>query len=229
MTNITLLHLSDIHAQNNLNLESISALIERESIELIVISGDITQFGTKDDIQRILALFNQLSAVVFYVTGNLDPPNSFTFTSKNVKPLEGQLKEFKGVQFVGLSGSNKTLFRTPYELTEEEIQMKLQHLKTLLDTSKPFILVSHVPPFNSGADTVRLGKPVGSSSVRDFVLKEAPLAVCTGHIHESKVITTLGKSLVINPGPARHQQAALLKIHDSATNDFSVNAKLLKF
>ncbi|MHA1639548.1 MAG: metallophosphoesterase family protein, partial [Candidatus Heimdallarchaeota archaeon] len=150
MTNITLLHLSDIHAQNNLNLEPISALIERESIELIVISGDITQFGTKDDVQRILALFNQLSAVVFYVTGNLDPPNSFTFTSKNVKPLEGQLEEFKGVQFVGLSGSNKTPFRTPYELTEEEIQMKLQHLKTLLDTSKPFILVSHVPPFNSG-------------------------------------------------------------------------------
>jgi Icc-related predicted phosphoesterase len=40
----------------------------------------------------------------------------------------------------------------------------------------------------------------GSSSVRDLILRHQPLLGLHGHIHESKGVTKLGRTLCVNPG-----------------------------
>jgi Icc-related predicted phosphoesterase len=43
-------------------------------------------------------------------------------------------------------------------------------------------------------------KPVGSTAVRDAILKHQPLLSVHGHIHESRAIKRLGRTMAINPG-----------------------------
>lgn len=42
--------------------------------------------------------------------------------------------------------------------------------------------------------------PVGSTAVRKAIEKYQPLLGLHGHIHESKGVTKIGKTLAINPG-----------------------------
>ena len=43
-------------------------------------------------------------------------------------------------------------------------------------------------------------KPVGSVAVRDSILTHQPLLSVHGHIHESRGIKKMGRTLAINPG-----------------------------
>jgi len=43
-------------------------------------------------------------------------------------------------------------------------------------------------------------KPVGSTAVRDSINKHQPLLSLHGHIHESRRIKRMGRTLAINPG-----------------------------
>ena len=76
----------------------------------------------------------------------------------------------------------------------------------------------HVPPKDCGLDDAPLldtsiyppkpvmksGQPVfvgvGSSSIRSAVERVQPMIVLTGHIHESRGIAKIGKTMVLNPG-----------------------------
>ena len=43
-------------------------------------------------------------------------------------------------------------------------------------------------------------KPVGSTAVRDAILTHQPLLSVHGHIHESRGVKQMGRTLAINPG-----------------------------
>jgi len=43
-------------------------------------------------------------------------------------------------------------------------------------------------------------KPVGSTAVREAILKYQPVLSVHGHIHESKGVKKLGQTLAMNPG-----------------------------
>jgi Icc-related predicted phosphoesterase len=43
-------------------------------------------------------------------------------------------------------------------------------------------------------------KPVGSTAVRDSIMKHQPMLSVHGHIHESRGIKKMGRTLALNPG-----------------------------
>ena len=43
-------------------------------------------------------------------------------------------------------------------------------------------------------------KPVGSTAVRDAIMKHQPMLSVHGHIHESRGVTKMGRTLTMNPG-----------------------------
>ena len=43
-------------------------------------------------------------------------------------------------------------------------------------------------------------KPVGSTAVRDAIVTHQPMLSVHGHIHESRGVTKMGRTLTINPG-----------------------------
>lgn len=69
---------------------------------------------------------------------------------------------------------------------------------------RPVLLLSHTPPFASGADLVvsKEGQvhPTGSSAVRTYAMRTDTLLVNTGHIRACTGLTRIGETLVVNTG-----------------------------
>ncbi|MDQ2630900.1 MAG: metallophosphoesterase [Actinomycetota bacterium] len=111
--------------------------------------------------------------------------------------------------------SNRTPWQTPRELDEEEIYSRLKRLVDQFEKPGQAILNVHVPPYESSLDTafevdeelryvMKGGRPhevpTGSPAVRQIIEETQPLLSLHGHIHESKGVTKIGRTVAINPG-----------------------------
>jgi len=118
-------------------------------------------------------------------------------------------------EMVSLGYSNRTPWHTPRELDEEEIYVRLKRLVDQLEEPRRAILNVHVPPYESSLDTafevdenlryvMKGGRPhevpTGSSAVRQIIEEAQPLLSLHGHIHESRGVTNIGRTVAINPG-----------------------------
>jgi Icc-related predicted phosphoesterase len=188
---LRILAFSDLHGD-----QSLIDRVKRESkgCELVLCCGDITPaHGKTIDAGRRIG---KLDVRVLAVPGNFELPNDMRTLCKELgwTDLHGKSFEINGIVFAGCGGGNVGPFRTPYELSEQEFSELLDKL----DTSKPFVLVSHCPP-KGFVDEPRQGLHVGSESIRKFVEEKQPILQFCGHIHESggKEVN-LGNTRVIN-------------------------------
>lgn len=91
--------------------------------------------------------------------------------------------------------------------SNDTIENDLCRLSEMIE--RPFVFVSHSPPFNTPLDVLDNGRHVGSRAIRRFIEKWAdkgclPVSL-HGHIHESpfrsgSIQTRLGHTLCLNPG-----------------------------
>jgi uncharacterized protein len=116
-------------------------------------------------------------------------------------------------EMLSVGWSNETPWDTPRECSEEELAAKIAALADQIEDMENAIFNIHVPPYGTGLDnapeledatTVKRGggimKAVGSTAVRDAILEYQPLLSLHGHIHESRGIQKLGRTVAINPG-----------------------------
>jgi len=128
---------------------------------------------------------------------------------------DGRVVDLEEFQVLGFGPSNRTPWDTHRELDEDEIGRRLDALGRELDPDKPLVLVAHVPPYGTQIDVApRLREdlsvviaggepvmvPVGSTAVRAFIERRQPMLSLHGHIHESRGIARLGRTIAINPG-----------------------------
>jgi Icc-related predicted phosphoesterase len=116
-----------------------------------------------------------------------------------------------GFSMLNMGWSNVTPWKTHREETEEELAVRIERLAQAVPDMDRAIFNIHVPPFNSGLDngpeldhelraTAGQTVPVGSRAVREGILRFQPLLSLHGHIHESRGVTKLGRTVCINPG-----------------------------
>ena len=116
-----------------------------------------------------------------------------------------------GFSMLNMGWSNVTPWKTHREETEEELAARIERLAQAVPDMDRAIFNIHVPPFNSGLDngpeldhelraTAGQTAPVGSRAVREGILRFQPLLSLHGHIHESRGVTKLGRTVCINPG-----------------------------
>jgi Icc-related predicted phosphoesterase len=163
----------------------------------------------------------------YAITGNDDhyEVDSVIAQSRHLHLINGNNREFQEFQVFGYPVSNRTPWNSPREKDEPSIA---QDLENQMATAKPgrngLIWNIHVPPFNSGLDLapeltkdlkpILIGGnestvPVGSHSVMAFIQKHQPMLCLHGHVHESRGIHRIGKTLCINPG-SRYNEGVLL-------------------
>ncbi|MEM1541184.1 MAG: metallophosphoesterase family protein [Ignisphaera sp.] len=202
-----ILAISDIHSYVDL----LRTVFEKEpGIEVVVFSGDIAPyqapFKTLDLIKRAIDIAKMYKVeLLIAVPGNIDIADHYDKIVDSVfVNLHKKFIEYREYIFMGLGGSNKTPFRSPFELQDEDIEKILMNiynsLKNVRNPSK-LVLVTHVPPYGTNCDRIYTGENVGSIALRKFIEIVRPLAIFCGHVHESRCVDKINETIVINPGP----------------------------
>ncbi len=186
----------DIH----MDLGGAASIQGINSADHVVITGDITNFGSSLDAEAILNRLKEINSNILAVAGNLDKPEVAGYLEDLEISLHGRGVIIDNLGIMGLGGSNFTPFKTPYEFSEEELGALLATGYEAIKNAENFILVSHTPPFQTETDKLSNGSHVGSTAVRKFIEQHQPLLCMTGHIHESAGQDYIGRTLVLNPG-----------------------------
>jgi Icc-related predicted phosphoesterase len=216
--NMRLLIVSDLHGQSS-RIPLLSSLAADGTLDVLIVCGDITHFGSMEDASRILKEFAKVATTLF-IPGNCDPPELALVSSvEGTTNIHGKCLSLNNIDFVGVGGSVPTPFRTPLELDEEDVESLLRSAAKQCSGNRKTVLVSHVPPYGSRADRVFPSHHVGSRAVRSFMENTRPLIVACGHIHESRVVESVGLTTIVNPGPLHKGYYALARIGDKTTVD----------
>ena len=179
------------------DVESIPGI---HSADYIIITGDITNFGSRRDAEKVINTLMAINGNLLGVAGNLDQPDVTRYLEDIGLSLHGKGRIIDGVGIVGLGGSNYTPFETPFEFSEQGLARLLAKGISQIGNTKDHILVSHTPPFQTKVDKLLNGSYVGSTAVRTYIEEKRPLFCLSGHIHESGGQDYIGRTLVLNPG-----------------------------
>ena len=188
----------DVHMATR-NLERMGEVMR--DCDLVIVSGDITNFGGVEDTRKVLDEVRRACPAVLAVSGNLDRREVIPFLEQEQIALHGKGRVIDGVGIFGCGGSNLTPFHTPTELTEDEIYATLRAGYDTVRDQRPLLMICHTPPFDTKCDRIMSGKPVGSTAARRFIEEVKPEVCISGHIHESAGVDQIGPTKILNAGP----------------------------
>jgi Icc-related predicted phosphoesterase len=161
--------------------------------------------------------------VKVYVTGGNDDSYSvdkILRSSRTIIDPDGEVVELgDDVEMISLSQVNMTPWKCPRDVPDEELGEKISELASKARDIHKTIFNFHAPPYGSGLDvapkldasvtppkvvTTQAGEVVlenvGSKSVREAIEGHQPMLGLHGHVHESRGVAKIGKTLCINPG-----------------------------
>jgi len=118
-------------------------------------------------------------------------------------------------EMISTGYANITPFDCPRDIPEEELAKKIEAMATQVKDMNNCIFNFHCPPYDtqldpapkldgnlkpvvSGGNVVMC--PAGSTSVRSAIEKYQPLLGLHGHIHESRGIFRIRRTICLNPG-----------------------------
>jgi len=129
---------------------------------------------------------------------------------------EGRVVKIDGEhEMITLGYTNHTPWNSPREVDEDVLALKISGMADKVQNMKSAIFNIHVPPIDTPIDQApRIDKNLkmvvkagyvemisaGSSACRAAVMKYQPMIGLHGHIHESRGIVRLGRTLCANPG-----------------------------
>jgi len=159
-----------------------------------------------------------------YVTGgNDDDPDVLDVIrredTQSLFNCEGQVVQLDDSHtMISVGYSTPTPWKTPREVSDEELGKKIKDMVAQVQDLGRCIFNFHDPPVDSTLDTCpmldwntdppqqisKAGQDVlhgaGSTSVRYAIETRQPMLSLHGHIHESRGVATIGRTVCINPG-----------------------------
>jgi len=227
-----ILQISDVHSENNLKFNK---YLDENDIDLLIISGDITNFGPPEFAKSFLNEIFLKGIPIIAIPGNCDTEESIdSIKESNAIFAHNKVISFNGITIYSFGGSNPTPFNTPFEFSEDELYDSIHNLiskktsiklKNFEDKSENIkILLTHAPPFDSDGDRIEDGSHVGSSSIRKIIEEFNPDLNLCGHIHEGKSISKINNTIVANPGMLKNNHGILIN-----TDGFDIKLDIVEF
>lgn len=207
-----LLAFTDIHGAYD-RVEEV--LRREETFDAVVIAGDLTTRGTEQEAAAALEGFGRHGRPLFAVAGNMDDPSFDRLFDRLGAGINGRGLLLNDVGLFGVSGSPFTPMHTPYEIAEADITDRAERGFQEVRAARVRVFVPHAPPHKSAVDKVSFGRHVGSTAVRAFIEKRQPDVVVCGHIHEGRGIDRIGRSQIVNCGPAGAGSYAVITIDEA--------------
>ena len=199
----------DIHD----DLSGLAAIPGLEQAAGVIVTGDITVGGGAKQAVRVLEEIAARNPALLAQVGNMDRPEVTDCLQEKGWNLHASTRVLApGVVIMGLGAAPFTPFGTPSEYPESHLAAWLEATHRNAPPHECLVLASHAPPFGTVCDRLHSGVCVGSKAVREFIEDVQPAVCLCGHIHESRGVDRLGKTLVINTGAFVSGGYALLRI-----------------
>lgn len=190
-----LLLFSDLHASKTY-LEAIVS--KAKDADILIGAGDfaVSHSGLGDSID----ILKQIDKPAVLVPGNNETFDELHRACKvwsSAYVLHGTSVNVSGITFFGIGGG---IPATPfgswsYDFTEKQVE------QLLISCPSRSVLIMHSPPFGT-VDTTSSLRHLGSTALRDAIVRLEPKLVVCGHIHASCGQTEmLGITPVVNAGP----------------------------
>lgn len=198
-----LLLFSDLHTDTAAASRLVSIA---NDVDVVIGAGDFA--NERSGIASCIDVLRQIRVPAVLVPGNNESHDELAAACKSwtqAKVLHGSGVNIGGQHFFGLGGGIPV---TPfgswsYDFSEEEGE------RLLSNCPAGAVLVSHSPP-KGAVDVSSSGRSLGSTAVRDAMLRLKPKLVVCGHIHGSAGQRgSIGPTPVINAGP----EGVLYTIH----------------
>ena len=219
-----ILAISDLHAKENQRLYD---YLEDNNIDLLIVSGDITNFGPPEFAEDFLNKVSDLGPTAVAIPGNCDTKDVLEKINKSKAICaHNDIIEYENLIIYGFGGSNPTPFDTPFEFDDDVIY---DHLKKLFNSKKAInigkkekesvgkvdILLTHAPPYDSKVDIIENGTHVGSEAVKKIIDEYQPRISICGHVHESVALDMVGNTVVVNPGMLENGCGCLIQLDEN--------------
>jgi Icc-related predicted phosphoesterase len=139
-------------------------------------------------------------------------------TSEVIENADQKVIDLGTHELLGLGWANPTPFDSPRELPEEELESRLESMVVNMRRPERSIFAIHCPPLGFGLDMApklrrengelrvvassghTVMEAVGSTAVRKVIERHQPLIGAHGHVHESRAVARVGRSVCFNPG-----------------------------
>lgn len=162
---------------------------------IVACLGDVSVFS--QNIEDIIPHLATVHEDILLIHGNHEDPSDLEELSESHKSIEfchKKISKREGFTFVCYGGDG-------FSRMDEEFETFINSIKKSLDPKKT-IFILHGPPHNTVMDMPFENHHSGSLSYRKVIEDIQPLLVLCGHIHEGEhLIDTIGKTLILNPGP----------------------------
>jgi Icc-related predicted phosphoesterase len=210
-----LLCISDIHNR----LEPFQYILNHAGpIDVVLLGGDLTNFGTPADVEKIVHIAQSTNFPVLAVAGNCDSAQIDQRLVELDVSVAGRGMIINDIGIHGLSAA-PPWHKGMYDFTEEELALRLQAGYGQVQNARWHVVLTHVPPRNMKLDRTHFFQHVGSTALREFVEQTRPALVVCGHLHESRGVDMLGSTVVVNCGPAASGCYAIAEISDQVHVD----------
>ncbi|HLI40513.1 MAG TPA: hypothetical protein VKV35_02580 [Streptosporangiaceae bacterium] len=143
---------------------------------------------------------------------------------------EGKALDIGGFWLVSMGWTNPTPWHTFREAPEDALAARIDAVAAQVPDMSRAIFNFHAPPYGTGLDEApaldgnlrpvhggAVMKPVGSTAVREAIGRYQPPLSVHGHIHESRGVCRLGRTLALNPGSSYSDgvlQGAILELNE---------------
>lgn len=205
-----LLGITDLHD----NHTALARILEAAGpVDLVLLGGDVTNFGTPQEARRLVEQVQATGARVLGVAGNCDSAAIDQWMVEQDMSLFCRGVVIGEVGFQGLSAM-PPWHPGMYHFSEAEFAQGLQAGYQQIATARWHVVLSHSPPRANLVDRTQRGLNVGSTALREFIDRAGPDLVLCGHIHEGRGIEWIGHTQVVNCGPAVAGSHALVTIDE---------------
>ena len=186
--NFSFAYLSDVHISlGSKSVEDAEACVadinKNPQIKFSIFAGDITEFGTDEEIALAKSIFDKLENPYYIVAGNHDAKWSESGCNSFVKAFgyEEFAFDYEGIKFIGTnSGPN---MRMAPALLPRESMVWLDSISTTIDPKQPLIFINHYP-----MDTSMLNY----SQVLDVLKSMNTQLIMSGHWHQNRAMVYEG-------------------------------------
>jgi Icc protein len=158
-------------------------------IDLVIVSGDLTDFGTEEEYQRFRSLMEPLDMPIRAIPGNHDDVEAMrsSFSDQSWVPADGPINwamEFDDLAVIGLDSS--VADKAHGHLVDETLNFLTAKLDAL--EGKPTIVTVHHPPVLTGIEKMDIQNLRDSKQLKKILSGyNGELRLTCGHVHRNVV------------------------------------------